>query len=545
MKIRLLTVAIASLLLQGCIKEKYDLNKVHGTYDPSVAAPLINSTITAEDILVKADPNDEVQSEQDGLMFLIYDSETFSVNIGDLAQFPNQTYNNNIAIGPAQAASLNSGTPVNISAPTQTLSFTPTGTAGNIDLDEIKFKSGDLEFTINNNVPKNATVTISIPELRDAFGASFSEVVNVNASQNSNVVYPLDNYVADLTNGGTTVNELDVDYSVNFAAGAGVASGGDDIDFTQEFNNIEYYHVVGDFGNQNIDVLKDTILVSVFDNEANGFFQLTDTRLKLTFNNSLGLPLNVSIDTLQSQNLNTGTLTDILYTTFVNPFGINYPSLANIGTSETYIDSIYKDNSLISDIITPAPKNVIYKITAETNPTGSTPVSRNFITDSSRIDVEAELKLPLVGFAHSWSFEDTVAIDLSGETDNDIEEIQRVLLRLNIDNGFPFNARLQVYLTDSNQVVLDSLMTNGVESLINGGQINGNGIVIAPTNKITDITIERAQVPNIFNAKYAIIKAYGETNNAGPSAANPEVKIYDYYTFKVRAGAKVDTQIEF
>ena len=42
-------------------------------------------------------------------------------------------------------------------------------------------------------------------------------------------------------------------------------------------------------------------------------------------------------------------------------------------------------------------------------------------------------------------------------TDKPPEEIKRLILRLNITNGFPLNVKIQAYYFDENDVLLDSL----------------------------------------------------------------------------------------
>jgi hypothetical protein len=150
--------------------------------------------------------------------------------------------------------------------------------------------------------------------------------------------------------------------------------------------------------------------------------------------------------------------------------------------------------------------------------------------------IRAELELPLIGFAYGMTFVDTIPFEFG----DNVEEIESVLFRSIITNGFPFKSTIQIYFADSNYVVLDSLYAPNTE-IIQSGITNNDGRVIQKTEKLTDVTFTQNRMPNVLNAKHVIIKAIGESLNG---TNNQISKIYEDYTIQVRLSLKVNGKVK-
>ena len=139
-----------------------------------------------------------------------------------------------------------------------------------------------------------------------------------------------------------------------------------------------------------------------------------------------------------------------------------------------------------------------------------------------------EVKLPLYGTAKDFLLRDTVNFSYSN-----LSNVESLMIRTTLENGFPIDTKFQVYFTDENFNVLDSLV-NGDQLLMPSAIVNPvTGKVISSTTKSTDHTLDRARILKIMNAKKLILKA-------GASSANnstTNVKIYSNYKFNVNIGA--------
>ena len=87
----------------------------------------------------------------------------------------------------------------------------------------------------------------------------------------------------------------------------------------------------------------------------------------------------------------------------------------------------------------------------------------------------------------NYGFRDTSEYSFS----ESIDEIDSILVRANIINGFPIDAQVQVYLTDENYKITDSIFPGINENLIASGKINSKGRVSEPAKKVTDVKIQK------------------------------------------------------
>ena len=78
---------------------------------------------------------------------------------------------------------------------------------------------------------------------------------------------------------------------------------------------------------------------------------------------------------------------------------------------------------------------------AMTNPNGA--VSENFLRDSSRFNIDVEFGLPLYGKVANFAVQDTFDF-----TVDNIDQVQQLLIRSDIINEFPMDAKMQIFFTD-------------------------------------------------------------------------------------------------
>jgi hypothetical protein len=122
-----------------------------------------------------------------------------------------------------------------------------------------------------------------------------------------------------------------------------------------------------------------------------------------------------------------------------------------------------------------------------------------------------------------------------------IDEIESAVFRINIDNGYPASAYTQVYFTDSNYVVLDSILTNPQNLVIESAQIDANGRVTTHTKKTTDEPFSNARLQHLYNAKKVLIRSVLDTKDS--PARN--VEIYDDYRLDVKIGVRAQLNVKF
>jgi hypothetical protein len=538
-KLNVLGIVIGLALVFSC--NKYDFNKVStSAWNPSIAAPIINSTLTVYNILAFADSNNLVVIDPaTGLLALVYEGELVTIDAQQIVSLNNISDQQNITLTTDEKNTLE--------GPAQTLTITRSetktyNTSAGVEIDLMKLKNGGLNVEVYSNFSFNGnlSVNVTIPGLTKNSNV-FNQTVNVNNINftTTNVLFDLTGYDFDLTNGNTTSNEFVINYSITFNLTSGTVQNNDNLEIQTIFSDLAFLEIYGDFGNQIINTDEDSVLIKIFSSAAAGKFNLIDPKINLTFENSFGFPMQIDFTQLESVSYTQtpNLVRPIQYNGNLTPFTFTTINAASSSSNPTFsFLSLNKDNSDIIHLIEPTPKFVHYTARATTN-AGSSGIHDDFMTDQSKLTLKAEVELPLEGNAYDWAIVDTLPFEFGAGS---LDVINELLLRINFDNGFPVDVRMQMFLTDENYNITDSLFNYG-ENFINSGIVNNDGRVIENTKTTKDVVLNKSTAQKFFESKNIIIWGKAESKDA---TSNKIVKIYEDYTFGVKLGIKVDGSIK-
>jgi len=202
--------------------------------------------------------------------------------------------------------------------------------------------------------------------------------------------------------------------------------------------------------------------------------------------------------------------------------------MGQIATTTLLLD---KNNSTIKPAINIAPQYIVGAISAQSNPSGIP--TTNFVLDTSRFTVNAQLELPLWGKAWDFILQDTIAFDYQSTTPMDVEWAE---FKLILDNGFPIDGKCQLYFVDSDYAVLDSLLNPFQQALVSA--IPGSPPdyrVVSNTKTTTKIRWDGPRWAHLATCKHILVRAYLNTANSGTTI----VKIYSDYGLDTRLGVRV------
>lgn len=524
------------LFIVSCAKDNFELDKLAQTeWNPNIAAPLVYSSLSIQDILTEKDTNSLIQVGSDKFCTLIYEGNLFTYVASDLIQLPDQNSPPYTAsLSAAQAAALAPiGATVTFSN-SQTISFNSGST--NAKIDSIKFKDGDFKFVVNSDFQNNGSLSISIPSAKKN-GVAFSKTVPISFSGIIpvvvNVSEDLTGYTFDMTKGGTTYNQFDINFSVTLIGNGTAPTTSKTISVTQSIEGMKFQKLFGDIGQQQLSPNKDTVELSVFTNSLTGSFTFDDPRIKVVISNSYGVPIQGNIIQFDAYKPPSSSYP---ITGYPNPLPVLSPNMSQMG--QTKVDSFMldKNNSNVASVFSNLPSSLIYQVNSTTNPSG--PTTSNFVLDTSKFKVDLEVEFPLHGTAIGFTMVDTVPF----EFDEAVENIEWILLRTYNNNGFPLEVDLQAYFVDTNYVLLDSLFK--IKPVLASGFIDNTGKVIAPKSSSQDCKFYKPQLTKLEKARFIVIHAIANTAKNSNGVQIP-VKIYADYKLDVKIGAQVQLSTKF
>ena len=528
-KISLFSMIVVSLVVQSCIKDNdFDYDKIAAsTWNPDVAVPLIHSTMTIQDIIASGDSS-IVAIDSNHLVSLIYRGKIYSISGNELFQFVDQTDFTPITFNTGDSSTLYSTNEVTKTIP-KTTSFNFPGAE---QIDSINIKSGSLEVEIRSTVPHSGTLNITIPTLK-INGTPLNFTVPFVASTGSQIVKIdstlLAGYLFDLSAIGTS-NNFGLTYVAELInSGTSLSITNKNLDVIARFKNINFSSVFGYLGVHSIDLIEDSSRITLFDNFQSGSIYFEDPKMTFTMSNSFGLPIDAHISSFSALRQDgtsfpiTGSIPD--------PLPIGYPLVAGqVSTSNFILD---KTNSNIQAVISQAPRYIVYTLNASSN-IPSVPV--NFLTDSSRLNADIQIDFPLRGYASNFTIVDTANFSLER-----IDEIESAVFRINIDNGFPARAYTQVYFTDTNYVVLDSMLADPSNILVESAEVDASGRVTQSTRRTGDEPFNKTRIEHLYNAKKLLIVSVIDTKDS----PTRNVEIYDSYRLDVKIGVRAQLNVKF
>lgn len=543
MLVAFFTISAIVILVQSCVKKTIDLDNMGDEqWQPNLAAPLIFSSLTIDDIITKSGKQGSILIGSDKFCTLVYRGTLFSFLAKDIIVLPPQTYTQTVNLTGANITALTGSGTVTVNY-TQTINFD--SGVGSPEVDSLIYKSGILTDSIVSDFKHNASITITIPSAKKA-GVPFSQTLNLNYTGTTPVVATdnlnLNGYKFDMTDGGTTFSKFKINYAVtlNYIGGNPVTST-DKVTIIQKCANPTFDKVFGYIGTQSLVPTsqdKDTVALSIFRNTiSGGTFTLDDARIKFIFSNSFGVPIKATMPQLIGYTP-PGSNYPLTGTGIPAVLPIQSPTISQIG--QIKVDSsmiLSKSNSNILSVVSNSPQNIIYQITSQSNPVPY--ASRNFVIDTSRFKVDMEAQLPLYGTATNFTISDTIKdfkLSLTG-TDATLETL---MLRTYISNGFPTDVGVQVYFTDTLYNKIDSLISP-YQVIVPSAVVNSTtGKVISPAVKTTDSNFDKTRIDNLTKAKRALVKGVVSTYNNGGTS----VKIYSDYKLDIKIGVQAKLNVK-
>lgn len=536
MKKNALRLSILITLLISVIAscKKYDPDKLTSTaWNPNLAVPLAHGHFTVYDILARTDSNDVVIIDPStGAIALVYRGEIVSFEASDLVQM--MDYSNSISLGDGDYGIGASGSFSGTANGSQTSVVSPNLNAG-VELYTASFKQGNLGLSISTDLQHDVDVTISIPDLLENGITPFSRTINLSyggsVPHTGDVNVDLTGALLDFTNGGGSFNEFDVQADVTITGTGQSVSGAESIDVQFDFTSLEFETCTGYFGQQSIAVDQDSILLKIFDNEPEGYFELIDPRVRFTVTNEFGIPSEISLANLMTIEQSTGN-------TFVlggYPSTIDIPAPSILGQSTTTILALDQTNTTnMSTVITPTPQWFYFEGSATSNPDGN--LGPNFLADTSILRIDAEVEMPMEGFAYGFTVTDTVEFSFS----EDLSYIESLMIRINVDNGFPVELLGYSQVLDSNKNLLFDVWTSP-ENVIESAPVDAMGRVTESFQKITDIHLNDTQIGLIDQAAYLVIGGEAQSLNG---TTGEIVKLFEDYVIDLRVGMQVQGNFE-
>lgn len=517
----------ALLALYACRKEME-----RPSWDTEVLAPLVNASLSIDNIL----PDSILQSNADSSMKIVYEGDIYKISMDTLFNIQDTTIHNSFNIpisyqfGPGDEVISN-----NISETTYDL--------GGPQLRTVIVKRGFVNFKVNSLIHEKVDFIYKIP-CATIGGVPFTVNVTVPAAVGStpgvyNQTFDLAGYTIDLT--GVAHNRVNTIYT---SLTAGVNPGGDSVlvnpsdvlTIDNTFSDMFPHYAKGYFGTNTINVGPDQTPFSMFSRITDGTLQLEDVDFKLKLENPIGLDARVYINNLTSMNTRTGNSISLVNAIVGSPININRAAESGTTVYPTYANfPLTTSNSNIKPMIENLPDHFGYALQIITNPMGNVSGSNDFIYSDQLLKAKMSMEIPLSLIATNLTLVDTFDIHLgsTGGTQN----LHSGTITLLANNGFPFDASIQIYMLDENNNISDSLYTYA--NTIDQAMVNSSLRVVGKKATKLVAQVSESRMNLLYNAKKIKLKVKFNT-----ASQSQYVKIYSDYSIDIKLIGDVNYTIQ-
>lgn len=423
---------IFALLISLIQCTKIEPDKIAATYwNPDLALPVAYANFGVRDILAYHNEDEIVVIDPNsGALALVYNGDIFSFSAQELLQFNDLSFQQTFSLAdfnlptiPSFNATLSEEISKNIALNINNI---------DVEMHRMLVESGGLDITITTELKHDINAIISFPYIK-RFGTPLSLEASLTYNgapqQSTSLHLNLADYEFDFTLGGQTVNEIMTNISATIVGTGNGVIGNESLNFNFSISDIQFKNLFGYFGQQDLGLANDTILLRIFDNSTEGYFEFFDPKIKFFFDNELGLPATINFGDIKTINAHTGQ--EYPLTGFPSSVFIDAPSaLGETATTTLFLNSGNTQN--LSTIVSPTPKYLYFDASSQSNPQGFQGVL-NHIEGNDRLALRTEVELPLLGFAHGFVVVDTMDFKFVEE----LTSLESVLFRLRVDNGFP------------------------------------------------------------------------------------------------------------
>lgn len=293
------------------------------------------------------------------------------------------------------------------------------------------------------------------------------------------------------------------------------------------WNEMTYDYMEGYFSKNTVNIPGDAIDIEVYEQWITGRLYFEDPTVEVIVDNSFGIPVRAQVNKLRF--VGRQNQIDSLESPQNDSINFLYPDLDEVGEVKKNVIEYNSNNSNIEDIINIQPRRLEYDIDAIGNPDEDSTII-GFLTDSSFIRINVRVELPLSGWANDFAARDTLDFEIEK-----IDEIKNAEFKMVFSNGMPLELTSQVYLTDADYEVIDSMFI-GELLTVGSPDVNAEGEAVGQRSTIRFETFSSERLDALDQVRHAILEVGFLTKDAPQKSVT--ITSEDILDFRVGAKFK-------
>ena len=415
-----------------------------------------------------------------------------------------------------------------ISSDTQ---FVDLSTGGSEELRELMFSTASFDFEFESTLGVDVELDLNFPG-SDKNGNEIDTTILITAGNTTTGSINMNNTILDLTQDPSqNHSRLPIAVSATLVGSTNMVTvdSSDALDMTFEMANLQFGHIKGFFGTQQITIDAGAVDLAIdFLDNFEGSISFAEPSISMDVTNSIGLPIELVLDFASYKD---GTAYALNGPNYVLP----YPT--TLGNTATGTLSYNNTNSSIVDVFTLPKDSIVYGGEVNVNHDTATFGTDNFVTNTSSISGDLLMEMPFYFTAAGLAFGDTLATDMDNA--NALPEgatLESAKILLQTTTTLPLDANVQIKFYDAswNEVMMKDL------GLMESGTPDAAGIITTANVLDSELALDATEALTLLNAKHIVAEATMDTYNAG----NDPVKLRTDATLKLDLGVQLQVKYE-
>lgn len=464
-----------------------------------VLAPIAIGNVNFSDLVV----SDYLTSDSNDLIHLTYSDTIIRLGLDTLVGIPDTTIEEEFVI------------------PIGGISFPP-GTPFYVDTLRTKYKLNDIRLTYAE--VRESLFTVELENRIDApllvrytilsatkDGKEFVIEERLAAKTDFDDQFNLDGYSLDLRGiDQNTYNVLNSVVEVMIDPNetqSHTFSAGDRFAIKNTFEKIIPEYAVGFFGSNSTDY-SDKTEIDAFNLLPVKAIDFSDFDVSLAIDNGIGADLELTIERLSAVNAHNSTEAELQHDIIgkkqqfgraLNLFDDQNPVKH---TQKNY--SFTQQNSNLDALIELLPSTIEYEIGIKTNPLGDISLGNDFIYYGHDLALMLDLDVPLSLGVEGLQLIDTFDLEFKRSDVAQLEQLESGYLNIYVDNGYPFETSIQLYMHNSDSTILDSIWTEN--TLVKSAIANGHGDVLESVESLIQVPLTQELIDRLDEATLVSFK---------------------------------------
>ena len=416
------------------------------------------------------------------------------------------TDNLELAISSANLEVYNAITQISTQDISSDTQYVDLSTGGSEELRELMFSTASFDYEFVSTLAENLELNLNFPG-SDQNGVEVDTTITIAAGATTTGSINLNGTILDLTQDPSqNHSRLPIAVAATLVGSGNMVNidSSDALDMTFEMTNLQFGHIKGFFGTQQITIDPGAVDLAIdFLENFDGEISFAEPSIAMAITNSIGLPIQLVLD---FNSFKDGTAYGLNGPNYVLP----YPTtLGNTATGTLTFDNT---NSSIVDVFTLPKDSITYGGSVNVNHDTAMFGTENFVTNTSSISGDLLMEMPFYFTATGLGFYDTLATD-----QNNLDALpagttlESAKLLLQTTTTLPLDASLNLTFYDANW---NTILVKDF-GLMESGIPDANGIIVAPNVLDTELELDASEATAVLEAVHITAEATMDTYNVG------------------------------